>query len=330
MSNEILSQEEVDALLNNMSGEPTDGPSDQGSATGITNYNLAQQERIVRGRMATLEIVYDRAARHLRQTFYSMVRKNIEITNEGVKPIKYNEWIKRLPQPASYTVLQLKHLRGNGLFVLEPNLVFATIDALFGGNGIHTRIEGRDFSPTEQEIIGRIVKLLSETFAQAWKPILPVEFIPLRNEIHSQFASIATPSELVLACKLFIEIGTISGGAYLCIPYSSIEPIRNLLTNDLQNDSDRDDGRWNNVLHQHVLDTRATLRFELSRKKISLQQIHEFKIGDIIPLDMSNPPEAIGYCNNVKLLKGTPGIQNNHMSVQITHARKPLFDGEQT
>lgn len=321
MANEFLSQEEVDALLSNVTGEEHGKPEDQPKES-ISAYDLGRQERIVRGRMPTLEIIYDRAARNLRQNLYGLLRKTPEVAlkDKSIKPIKYSEWIKNLPVPASLTLIQLRNLRGNGLIVLDPSLIFATIDSLFGGSGLHTRIEGRDFSPTEQQVIQRLIKIITETFTLAWRPILPVEFIPIRNEIHAQFAQIATPSEVVLAADFQVEIGESSGVIWICVPYSSIEPIRGLLTNDLQNDTDRNDNHWGSVLRGHVSDSRTTLSFEIARERLPLQRVLELQVGDV--LDIGESLQAIGYCNGVRLLKGIPGERDGHMAVQITAARK--------
>jgi flagellar motor switch protein FliM len=324
MPNDFLSQEEVDALLSNVTGEEH-GKTELAPVEGVVNYDLAKQERIVRGKMATLEIIHNRAARSLRQSFYNLLRKSPEIEHKGLLPLKYSEWIKNLPLPASFTVLQMKGLRGNGLFVLEPGLIFALIDSLFGGTGIKTRIEGRDFSPTEQQIIARVVRMLCETFNAAWRPIMQIEFTPMRHEVHPQFAQIATPSELVVTSSYSIEIGeAFKGAIHMCIPYSSVEPIRDLLSNDLQNDSDRDDIRWTSVLSSHVASSSAEIRFEIAKKVLSLRDVEELKAGDLIDIGAASESiHAIGYCNGVRLLRGTPGNHNGRFAVKITGARKP-------
>jgi flagellar motor switch protein FliM len=323
MNSDFLSQEEVDALLSNVTGEEH-GRSEQLPPDEVVAYDLAKQERIVRGKMATLEIIHNRAARSLRQSFYNLLRKSPEIEHRGLLPLKYSEWIKNLPLPASFTILQMKGLRGNGLFVLEPGLVFALIDSLFGGSGIKTRIEGRDFSPTEQQIILRVVRMLCETFNAAWRPIMPVEFSQLRHEVHPQFAQIATPSELVVTSSYTVELGdNFKGVIHMCIPYSSLEPIRDLLSNDLQNDSDRDDMRWTSVLSSHVASAGADLRFEIARATMSLSEINNLQVGQFIDLGPAGAPvEAVGYCNGVRLLRGVPGNQNGNFAVRVTGARK--------
>lgn len=321
MADDFLSQEEVDALLSNVTGESV--KTEEVAPSGTINYDLTKQERIVRGRMGTLEIIYDRAARTLRQNFYSLLRKSPEISHNGIKPMKYSEWVKHLPVPASFSVLQLKGLRGNGLFVLEPGLIFATIDSLFGGNGeFHTRIEGRDFSATEQQVINRIIKILVEAFASAWKPIMPLEFIPVRSEIHAQFAQIATPSEVVLASCFKIELGETSGSFWICLPYSSIEPIRAALSNDVHNDSERDDDRWTSVMGSHVSSAPATLRFEIARMPVALSRVANMAPGDVF--ELGDELKAIGYCNGVALMSGSPGEANGKMAVRIERTRAPI------
>jgi flagellar motor switch protein FliM len=324
MSNDFLSQEEVDALLSNVTGEEH-GKTEDAPVEGITNYDLSKQERIIRGNMPTLEIIHERAARSLRQSFYNLLRKSPEIENKALIPLKYSEWIKNLPLPASFTVMQMKGLRGNALFVLEPGLVFALIDSLFGGSGIKTRIEGRDFSATEQQIIGRVIRILCDTFNAAWRPILPIEFSPIRHEVHPQFAQIATPSELVMTSSYSIELSdTFKGAIHICVPYSSYEPIRDMLSNDLQNDSERDDERWHTVMKSHIASSNVEVKFEIARKKMLLSTVDNLAIGDIIDIgSVLSSLTAIGYCNGVKLLKGVPGNKDGKLAVKVTNARKP-------
>lgn len=319
MSNDFLSQEEVDALLSNVNGE-----APQAATTGSDahqQYDLTKQERIVRGRMATLEIINDRAIRTLRQNLYSLLRRSPEITHAGVRPLKYSEWMKHLPVPASFNIIQIKGLRGNALFVLEPGLIFALIDTLFGGNGqFHTRIEGRDFSQTEQQVISRITSMLCETFTSAWRPIIPLEFQLLRTEIQSQFAQIATPSEVVLACQFRVELGDSSGHFWTCLPYASIEPIKSQLTNDLQNDTDRDDSRWRQVLTEHVIGSKSEVVCEVARLQMPLSAILKLQPGTTIELDESLVVK--GYCSGQIIFTGKPGVHNSKYAVEISTVRQ--------
>src|SRR5437016_4587331 len=198
MSNEFLTQDEVDALLKGVGGEK-DEPQITEETGGVRPYNLATQERIVRGRMPTLESINDRFARLLRIGLFNFMRRSPEVSVGPVRVIKYSEFIRNLVVPTNLNVVQMKPLRGNALFVFEPTLVFLVVDNLFGGDGrFHSRVEGRDFTPTEQRIIQRMLQVVFDDYQKSWKGIYPLTFEYVRSEMHTQFANIATPTEIVV------------------------------------------------------------------------------------------------------------------------------------
>src|SRR5471032_2978852 len=206
MADNFLSQEEVDALLKGVNGDQDDAQAPE-EVAGVRTYNLATQERIVRGRMPTLEIINERFARLLRVS-------------------KYSEFIRNLVVPTNLNLVHMKPLRGTALMVFDPGLVFLLVDNLFGGDGrFHTRVEGRDFTQTEQRIILRILDIVFEAYTKSWEPVYPVEFEYIRSEMNTQFANIATPNEVVVASTFTVELGSVSGQIHFCMPYSMIEPI---------------------------------------------------------------------------------------------------------
>jgi flagellar motor switch protein FliM len=230
MSDNFLSQEEVDALLKGVTGDQDDSQS-QEDTSGVRPYNLATQERIVRGRMPTLEIINERFARLLRIGLFNFLRRSAEVSVGTVRVSKYSEFIRNLVVPTNLNLVHMKPLRGTSLVVLDPGLVFLLVDNLFGGDGrFHTRVEGRDFTQTEQRIIQRILEIIFETYAKSWEPVYPVEFEYIRSEMNTQFANIATPNEVVVSTTFTIELGPVSGEMHICMPYSTIEPIRDILT----------------------------------------------------------------------------------------------------
>src|ERR1051325_2124626 len=148
MADNFLSQEEVDALLKGVNGDQDDAQQ-QEDVAGVRTYNLATQERIVRGRMPTLEIINERFARLLRIGLFNFVRRTAEISVGPVRVLKYSEFVRNLVVPTNLNLVQVKPLRGTGLLIFNPDLVYLIIDNLFGGHGqFHTRVEGRDFTLT--------------------------------------------------------------------------------------------------------------------------------------------------------------------------------------
>ena len=195
MAQDFLSQEEVDALLKGVTGEPDEQEAEEHGGDGVRPYNLATQERIVRGRMPTMELINERFARYLRIGLFNYMHRNVEVSVGPIKVQKFSEFVRNLVVPTNLNLLTAKPLRGTGLVVLDPNLVFLVVDNLFGGDGrFHTRVEGRDFTPTEQRIIQGLLRVVFAEYERAWSPVFQIQFEYIRSEMNSQFANIATPS----------------------------------------------------------------------------------------------------------------------------------------
>ena len=293
MTQQILSQDEVDALLQGITGESQKLDEEQVDEGSIRTYNLAQQERIVRGRMPTMEIINERFARNIRLGIFNFIRKSPEIAIGPIKVQKYSAFLREIVVPTNFNIVSVRPLRGSGLIVCDPTLVFAVIDALFGGAGkYHTRIEGRDFSPTEQRIIMRIVEVITAEYKKAWHGIYPLELDYQRSEMQPQFANIATPSEIVVATSFTLEIGDSSGTIHFCIPYSTLEPIRDVLYSTIQGDAAEPDRRWVNLMTQQIQAANVELIAELAHAPATVEQLLSFKVGDFIELDMRPSIEA--------------------------------------
>lgn len=293
MSDSYLSQEEIDALLEGVTGESQKLAKEDEPTDGVRNYNLQSQERIVRGRMPTLEIVNERFARNLRVGLFNFIRRSPEISVGSVTVQKYSAFLRELVVPTNFNIMAVRPLRGNGLIVCEPTLLFGVIDSLFGGSGkFHTRIEGRDFSPTEQRVINRLVDVTAAEYAKAWKGVYPLELVYQRSEMQPQFATIATPSEIVVSTSFTLEIGDLTGSLHICIPYSTLEPIRDVLYSSVQGDAIEVDRRWVRVLGQELQAAEITLSAELATADTTVEQLLSMKVGDFIELDRQNIIEA--------------------------------------
>jgi flagellar motor switch protein FliM len=315
MSNEFLSQEEVDALLRGVSGEAEEEkPAEDAGA--IRSYNLATQERIVRGRMPTLEIINERFARNLRIGLFNFMRRTPAITVGQVRTLKYGEFVRNLIVPTNLNVVHMQPLRGSALFVIEPRLVFLVIDNLFGGDGrFHTRVEGRDFTQTEQRIIQRLLDVVFENYERAWAPVHPIKFEFVRSEMHTQFANIATPSEIVVSMSFNIEIGNQSGEIHVCFPYSSIEPIRDILYSIVLGDATETDRRWVKMLSRQVQSAEVEMVATLGEAPITVGQLLKMKAGDVITLDI--PKSLVAAVDGVPVFDCKYGILNGQYAVKV-------------
>lgn len=315
MSNEFLSQVEVDALLKGVTGEAGEAKNEQ-DASGVRPYNLATQERIVRGRMPTLEIINERFARLLRIGLFNFMRRTAEISVGPVKVAKYSEFVRNLVVPTNLNMVQIKPLRGTALFIFDPNLVFLVVDNLFGGDGrFHTRVEGRDFTPTEQRIIQCMLNVVFEDYEKSWKPVYPVKFEYVRSEMNTQFAKIATPNEVVITTTFNIELGTTGGEFHVCMPYAMVEPIRDILYSSLQGDHMEGDKRWVRLLSKQVQIAEVELVANLGHAPVTLDQILNMQVGDVISLEI---PEAIvAQVDGVPVMECKYGVSNGQYALRV-------------
>ncbi|HEU4620985.1 MAG TPA: flagellar motor switch protein FliM [Burkholderiaceae bacterium] len=317
MADQFLSQDEVDALLEDVTGESQHVEEAAKPADGIRSYDLASQERIVRGRMPALEIVNDRFARNLRIGLFNFMRRTPEVSINAVKVQKYGAFLRDIVVPTNINVVQVKPLRGNGLIICDPALVFGAIDSLFGGNGkLHTRFEGRDFSATEQRIIQRLVEVAIAEYKKAWEGIFPLQLEYVRSEMHTQFAAVATPSEIVVTTSFSLEIGDVSAGQmHICIPYSTFEPIRELLFSTLAGDATEPDKRWVRLLTHQIQSAEVELVAELAHANARLGDLLELEVGDFIELDIK--PLIDVKVDQVPLLTCRYGTHTGRYAIQV-------------
>ena len=316
MNQQILSQDEVDALLQGITGESQKLEQEEVPQGGIRDYDLASQERIVRGRMPTMEIINERFARNIRIGLFNFIRKSPEVSINGIKVQKYSAFLREIVVPTNFNIVSVRPLRGSGLIVCDPNLVFAVIDALFGGAGkFHTRIEGRDFSPTEQRVILRLVEVIISEFRKAWHGIYPLELDYQRSEMQPQFANIATPSEIIVATSFTLEIGDTTGSVHFCIPYSTLEPIRDVLYSTVQGDSAEPDRRWVNLLKTQIQSAEVELVAELAQAPATVEQLLSFKPGDFIELDLEQVIQA--KVDGVPVFDCHYGTTNGNYAIKI-------------
>lgn len=316
MSDSFLSQEEVDALLEGVTGESQKPSEEEAQKGGIRSYSISSQERIVRGRMPTMEIVNERFARNLRVGLFNFIRRSPEISVGSVAVQRYSAFLRELAVPTNFNIVAIRPLRGTGLIVCEPALVFGVIDTLYGGIGkFQTRIEGRDFSATEQRVINRTVNVITEEYKKAWKGIYPLELEYQRSEMQPQFANIATPSEIVISTSFQLEIGDIAGSVHFCIPYSTLEPIRDVLYSSTQGDAMEVDRRWVNLLTREIQAAEVTLVAELARAEASVEQLLAFKPGDFIELE--RPQRLQTTIENVPVFECVYGTHNDKYAVRI-------------
>lgn len=290
---DLLSQDEIDALLHGVDDVEEEDVVEEvaDSKDGTSDYDFSSQDRIVRGRMPTLEMVNERFARHMRISLFNMMRRTAEVSINGIQMIKFGEYIHTLFVPTSLNMVRFRPLKGTALITMEARLVFILVDNFFGGDGrYHAKIEGREFTPTERRIIQMLLKLIFEDYKEAWSPVMDVSFEYLDSEVNPSMANIVSPTEVVVISSFHIELDGGGGDFHVALPYSMLEPIRELLDAGVQSDKEDTDMRWSKALRDEIMDVPVTINTKFLEVEIPLSQVMDLQAGDIIPVEM---PEHI-------------------------------------
>ena len=312
--NDVLSQDEIDALLHGVdSGAvPTESQAEPGEAR---NYDFANQVRIVRGRMPTLEMVNERFARLFRTSLFNLLRRGPEVAVAPIKMLKFSEYVHSLHVPTSLNLVKILPLRGTGLVVLDPKLVFAVVDNFFGGNGRFAKIEGREFTATETRVIHMLLKSIFSDVREAWSHVARLEIEYLNSEINPHFANIVSPTEIVVVTSFHIELDGGGGDLHITMPYAMIEPMRELLDAGVASDRVEQDERWMHALKEEIEDAEVELSTVLGRSKVTMQQLIDLKPGDVIPCDFNG--RATILAEDVPIFRGTFGVSHGQQAVQV-------------
>ncbi len=315
VTEKFLSQDEVDALLKGVTGE-TDEAKEAIDPSIARSYDLATQERIVRGRMPTLELIHERFARLFRVGLYNLLRRTAEVVAGPVRVSKYSEFLRHLSVPTNLNLVQIRPLRGTGLIVMDPELVYLLVDNFFGGDGrFVTRIEGRDFTPTELRTIRRVLGIVFEGLEKSWESVQPVQYEYVRSEMHTQFANIATPNEVVVSTSFKVEIGDRGGSLHLCVPYIMIEPLRDLLSSALQGETMVKDTRWVGLMRQQIQDAEVEARANFAVIHTTIGELMDYQVGDIIPIV---PPDTVTLTvDAIPLMECQYGQVNGQIALKV-------------
>ncbi len=315
-ASELLSQDEIDALLHGVDGGDIETEEDifDGEAR---SYDFTSQDRIVRGRMPTLEMINERFARYFRTSLFNMLRRSPEISVGGVQMLKFAEYVHSLFVPTSLNLVHISPLRGTGLMVFDPKLVFIAVDNFFGGSGkFYNKIEGREFTQTESRIIEMMLEKAFVDMKEAWSPVLNVDFEYQNSEVNPHFANIVSPTEVVVISTFHIELDGGGGDLHVTIPYSMLEPIRELLDAGTVSDRTETDERWTMALKEDIKAADIELKSTLVEVDITLGDVMKMKKGDIIPFEF--PDQVVLETeDDVPVFRGRFGIHQGNNAIKI-------------
>lgn len=312
---DLLSQEEIDALLHGVDDGDVETESDE-SADGVKSYDLTNQHRIVRGRMPILDMINERFARYTRLSLFNLLRKPADVTVDTIQVTKFGDYIHSLYVPTSLNIVKFKPLRGTGLFVLDAKLVFSLVDNFFGGDGRVAKIEGREFTPAELRVVQMVLDDAFSDLSEAWSNVFKIEFEHVSSEVNPSLANnIVSTSEVVVVSTFQIELDGGGGIFQIAVPYSMIEPIKELLDSGVKSDIDPHDMRWNKALRREILDARVAFGCNLFKRTISLRDVVNLEPGDIIPFEMED--QIILKANGIPMFKTRLGILDGHIALKI-------------
>ncbi len=316
---EVLSQGEVDALLRGVGEGDVETETDQPEeVSGVVPYDLTSQEKIIRGRLPTLDIINQMFSRLFRGTFAGMMHKSVDVSIVSTDTIKFGDFLRSLPVPSSLHIFRMEPFRGHGLMVVESKLVFAVVDTFFGGTGsMEAKITGRDFSSIEIRMIKNVVLNALEDLEKAWKPVHAVTTNYVRSEVNPQFAAIVPPTDVVLVLLFDIELETISGTLTICLPFAAIEPIMPKLKAQFQSEEMEVDQGWLRRLRSELMQTEVQGVVELGRTEITPAELLKFKTGDTLMLgnDVSQPMTL--KIEGIPKFRGFPGVSKGSKAIQI-------------
>ena len=322
--NQVLSQTEVDALLSAVSDESPEAGAKQNpteASAGVIQYDLANQDRIIRGRMPTLDIIHDRFIRLFRVTLSTALRKMANISVNSTGPLKFSEFMNSLPLPSCLNILRLEPLRGAGVFVIESKLLYALVDSFFGGSDTpYTKIEGKDFTQIEIKIARRIVLSALDDLEKAWEPIYPLKIGYSRTEINPQFVAVVPPSDVVIATTFDVELEKVSGTIKLVIPYATLEPIKSKLSVGFQSEQLEVDSIWINRIKEQIMKTPVGAKIELGQAEVSISDLINMKEGDIIQLNSEATSPLNIDVEGITKFRGIAGTLKGNRAIKITES----------
>jgi flagellar motor switch protein FliM len=311
---DLLSQEEIDALLHGVDDGAVE-EEDNSDEEGVSAYDITSQDRIVRGRMPTLEMINERFTRYTRVSLFNILRRSADVASGGIQILKFGEYVHTLYVPTSLNLVRVRPLRGTSLFIMDAKLVFKLVDNFFGGDGRHAKIEGREFTPTELRVVQMVLAQFFKDYKGAWGPLMDLDFEYMSSEVNPSMANIVSPSEVVVVSTFHIELDGGGGDFQVCMPYSMIEPVREMLDAGFQSDVGEVDERWVTSLRRDIAQAKVPIKATIVQKKMMLKELVNLKDGDVIEVDM--PESSTISSMGIPLYDAELGQKNKKLALKV-------------
>ena len=322
---DVLSQDEIDALLHGVDDGDVDTEGEDLNDGTARSFDFNSQERIVRGRLPTLEMINERFARYFRVSMFNLLRRQVEISVSGVQMMKFAEYVHSLYVPTSLNMIKVEPLKGTALFVIDPKLLNIVVDNFIGGEGrFYNKIEVPEITPTEQRVISILLEQIFKDLESAWKPIKPLKMQYQSSEVNPHLANIVSPTEVIVVSTFRLDLEGGGGDLHVTMPYSMVEPIRDLLDAGVQSDVSEIDERWRMSLRDEIFESKVEIKSQLAEIEINLADVNKLKVGDIIPFDM--PDRVVLDAEDIPLFRGELGVSRGNAAIKVVErvSRKEL------
>lgn len=324
--NQVLSQNEVDALLSavmdpnsNVAADSKENKGGVALEVTVTPYDLGNQDRVIRGRMMTLDVIYERFIRLFRVSLSTSLRKIASLSIISTDLLKFGEFLNTLPIPSCMGVIRFETLRGSGLIVLESKLVYALVDSYFGGSDRpYTKSDGKEYTRIELSVIERVIKAAIADLDEAWRPVHTTNISFVRVEVNPQFVGLVPPSDVIISTTFEVELEHASGTIAIVVPYATLEPIKEKLNTGFQPEGDKFEKIWTSQVREHLLDTKLNCVVHLGHSDLTVGDLINLNVGDVIPLDRDADGELDFIIENVPKYKCVFGESKGNKAIQVT------------
>ena len=325
----LLSPEELSALAEGVKSGDIEVDPGYNLGASIKKHDLASEDTSLGVNLTSLDMINERFIRLFRLGMLEVLRTSPRINPTRVEIMRFGDYLKKLRSPLSVNTMRMNPLRGYSMVVIEPTVVFSSLDSFFGGfgRGVGALPAGRLFTPTETRIIKLILQVFFRTMKEAWGPITVVDFEHVSSEINPQFAQIADENDQVVVSRFEAEVTSQQQGQGfidMVVPYVSLKPVRDLLRSRVQtgDGNEESDKAWRSQLAAAVDDASLDLQVLLGKVNMSLQQLQSFKEGEILYFKKFDHARIV--IEETPAFEVEVGSQAGQLAVKVVHSIKPV------
>lgn len=317
---DILSQEEIDNLMKALSsGELDVDEMKDTHEKQVKDYDFARPAKFSKEHLRTLEIIFEHYGRLLATNLPVYLRKNVQVEVMNSEALTYSEFSNALSNPVVLGITNFSPLSGNIVLELAPNLAYAMIDRMLGGQGAPLD-KAREFSEIELAIMERVFNTCVELLRVPWENVVEISPRLERIETNSQFAQIISPSEMIALVTLSITIGDVDGLMNICLPFMCLEDIIDKLNTKywFSTMQDKEDGSYEEAIEMLISKANIPVKALLGKSSISVSDFASIQVGDVIRLDTKVEDELSIYVGNIRKFTALPGSTGDKYAVRIT------------